>query len=159
MSFFDSKSLKLSFGLLYKLVFVVAIVIVIKMMYDANTRSAGSMGTTESFYNILPTELIDSEYHNINEDPLDYKKNLRVGDLYGVDLNCNNVNPKDLFMWIRNKNPHLLHQYVYLYDPSINIENPIDAPRVLKMLMRNLPMQHPFIPIIRKCFPYRVRIS
>ena len=144
-----------NFDLLYKLVFVVAISIVIKIMYDKLT----SQGTQESFYNILPTELIDSQYHNINEDPWDYKHNLRVGDLNGVDLNCNNVTNADLVMWIKDNNPHLLHQYVYLYDPSVNIRNPIHAPRVLKMLLRNLPTQHPFLPIIRKCFPYRVRVS
>ena len=150
MSFFG----KSKFDLLYKFVFVAAIVIVIKMMYDKYNSDS-----RESFYNILPTELIDGKYYNINEDPWDYKHNLRVGDLHGVDLNCNNVSQTDLLMWIKNNNPHLLHQYVYLYDPSIDIHNPVYAPRVLKMLLRNLPTQHPFMPIIRKCFPYRVRVS
>ena len=126
-------------------------------MYDKFTSQ--TLRTSESFYNILPTELIDSQYKNINEDPFDYQNNLRVGDIYGVDLNCNNVTSPELMAWIQNNNPHLLHQYVYLYDPSIDIHNPIHAPRVLKMLLRNLPAQHPFLPIIRKCFPYRVRVS
>ena len=143
----------LNFDLLYKLVFVVAIAIVLKIMYDK------IFITQESFYNILPTELIDGNYHNINEDPWDYKSNLRVGDLNGVDLNCNNVTNTDIVTWIKENNPNLLHEYVYLYDPSVNIRNPIHAPRVLKMLLRNLPTQHPFLPIIRKCFPYSVRIS
>lgn len=137
---------------LYKIIFALAVIIILKIVYDL-------FQSKESFYNILPTELIDSQYQNINEDPFDYKHNLRVGDTRGVDLNCNNVSSEDLMMWIKNNNPHLLHQYVYLYDPSIDINNPIYAPRVLKMLLRNLPTQHPFLPIIRKCFPYRVRIS
>lgn len=139
---------------LYKLVFAVAIVAVFKIGYDKLNDTK-----KESFYNIIPTELIDSHYNNINQDPFDYNLNLRVGDLRGVDLNCNNVTDSDLINWIKDNNPHLLHQYVYLYDPSINIHNPIHAPRVLKMLLRNLPTQHPYMPIIRKCFPYRVRIS
>lgn len=140
---------------LYKLVTIAAFVIVAKIVYDKYYTS----DTSESFYNILPTELIDKQYYNINEDPFDYKHHLRVGDLYGVDLNCNNVTSADLLMWIQNNNPHLLHQYVYLYDPSIDIHNPVHAPRVLKMLLRNLPTQHPFMPIIRKCFPFKVRVS
>lgn len=146
---------KSNFELLYKIVFAAAIIVVVKIMYDKFT----STSVTEPFYNILPTELIDGQYQNINEDPLDYKLNLRVGDTHGVDLNCNNVTSPELMEWIKNNNPHLLHQYVYLYDPSIDIHNPIHAPRVLKMLLRNLPAQHPFLPIIRKCFPYRVRVS
>ena len=67
-------------------------------------------GILEGFYNITPTELIDPDYHNINQDPFDYKHHLRVGDLRGVDLNCNNVTVPELFAWIKNNNPHLLHQ-------------------------------------------------
>ncbi len=113
----------------------------------------------ENFYNILPTELIDSRYYNINQDPFDYKHHLRVGDIFGTDMNCNNVNIPDLLNWIKNNDPHTLHQYVYLYDPSVNIKNPIHTPRILKMLLRNLPEQHKYIPIIRKCMYKQVRIS
>jgi len=143
-----------NFESVYRLVFLAAIAIVVKMAYDKFVKK-----NSESFYNIVPTELIDPQYHNINDDPFDYKGNLRVGDVYGVDLNCNNVTSKDLIAWINNNHPDVLHKYVYIYDPSIEIHNPIYAPRVLKMLLRNLPTQHPFIPIIRKCFPYTVRIS
>lgn len=113
----------------------------------------------ESFYNIYPTELIDNGYTNINNDPFDYNSKLRVGDLHGVDLNCNNVIIPDLLEWIKNNKSNVLYEYVYRYDPSIDISNPIHTPRILKMLMKNLPGQHPILPIIRKCFPYRVRIS
>lgn len=134
-----------------KVIILLFVIIILKMAYGKSIL--------EGFYNIVPTELLDDEYYNINQDPYDYKNNLRVGDLRGVDLNCNNVSVCDLVSWIKDNNPHLLHQYVYKYDPSIDIMNPIFAPRVLKMLLMNVPIQHPFMPIIRKCFPYQVRIS
>ena len=124
---------------------------------------AHSTGVLEKFYNIVPTEVIDPEFLNPNLDPWAYTvpgmdTYERVGDLYGVDLNCNNVSVPDLIAWIANNNPHLLHQYVLRWDPSINIYNPNDAPRVLKGLLRNLPEQHKFLPIIRKCFPAQIRV-
>jgi hypothetical protein len=147
------KEYKVNFNMLtiQKIILLLLGFVMLKYIYDNSLL--------EGFYNITPTELIDPEYYNINQDPFDYKHHLCVGDLRGVDLNCNNVTVPDLFQWIKNNNPHLLHQYVYKYDPSINIENPIFAPRVLKMLLMNLPTQHPYIPIIRKCFPMKVRIS
>ena len=118
----------------------------------------------ERFYNVIPTRLIDAEYVDPSNDPWAYwdeasqRTYARVGDLAGVDLNCNNVTIVDLVHWIQENNPHLLHQYVYRFDPSINIYNPNHAPRVLKELLRNLPTQHKFIPIIRKCFPAHIRV-
>jgi len=121
----------------------------------------------EGFYNIVPTEVIDPEFVSPNLDPWAYtvqgthgwrETYERVGDLYGVDLNCNNVSVPDLVAWIANNNPHLLHQYVLRWDPSINIYNPNDSPRILKALLRNLPEQHKFLPIIRKCFPAQIRV-
>jgi hypothetical protein len=117
----------------------------------------------ESFYNIVPTEVIDPEFVSPNLDPWSYTTQSggtyqRVGDLYGVDLNCNNVTIPDLVGWIADNNPHLLHQYVLRYDPSINIYNPNHSPRILKGLLRNLPTQHKFLPIIRKCFPAHIRV-
>ena len=117
----------------------------------------------ENFYNIVPTEVLDPDFVSPNSDPWAYTWNGvgtvgRVGDLYGVDLNCNNVGVPDLVAWIANNNPHLLHQYVLRWDPSINIYNPNHAPRVLKGLLRNLPEQHKFLPIIRKCFPAHIRV-
>lgn len=147
---------------LFRVIFVIGIGYVLyNFASSSNSSNASNVLNTlkETFYNIYPTDLIDPVYNNINEDPWDYKKNLRVGDLRGVDLNCNNVDMYDILCWIKDNSPHLLHQYVYRFDPSINIYNPIYAPRVLKMLLRNLPDQHSYLPILRKCFPYRVRIS
>ena len=138
------------------LLFVIALYVGRVLYYKFDSNFFNSI---ENFYNIIPTELIDPEYYNINQDPFDYKKNLRVGDLRGVDLNCNNITIDDLVEWIRRNNPHLLHQYVYLYDPSINIYNPRFTPRVFKALLRNLPQKHPILRIVRKCFPRRVSIS
>lgn len=115
--------------------------------------------TVEKFYNILPTELIDKEYYNINEDPLNYYNKLRVGDPYGVDLMCNNVKMIDVLKWIQFNDENTLFQYVYKFDPSINVYNPIDTPRVLKLLLQNLPEQHPYLPIIKRCFPNKVVIA
>lgn len=117
----------------------------------------------ETFYNIVPTEVIDPDFVSPNLDPWAHTvphmgTYERVGDLYGVDLNCNNVSIPDLIGWIANNNPHLLHQYVLRFDPSINIYNPNHSPRVLKELLRNLPEQHKFLPIVRKCFPAHIRV-
>lgn len=111
------------------------------------------------FYNIRPTEHIDPEYRNINEDPWNYYNHQRVGDIHGVDLNCNNVHMYDLLRWIDQDDPHILYDYVYKYDPSISVFNPIHAPRVFKMLLRNLPQKHKYIPILRKCLYKPVRIA
>lgn len=117
----------------------------------------------EGFYNIVPTEIIDPDYVSPNRDPWAYTTQSgntyqRVGDLFGTDLNCNNVSIPDLVGWIADNNPHLLHQYVLKWDPSINIYNPNHSPRVLKGLLRNLPEQHKYLPIIRKCFPAHIRV-
>ena len=125
----------------------------------------------ESFRNILPTFVIDPEYVNINDNPHNYKNHMTVGDIMGVDLNCNNITTMDLLKLI-NDNHHALHnrrlhhnilvspstalhEFVYKYDPSINIYNPNHTPRVLKMLLRNLPELH---PIIQKCLHKQVRL-
>lgn len=140
--------------MLYKLLVILVIVFAIKSVQLWLFYS-----NKENFYNILPTELIDPDYYNINQDPLNYYNHLRVGDTHGVDLNCNNVNLTEILDWIKNNNPDVLYKYVYINDPSIDTENPIYAPRVLKMLLTYLPEQHPYIPILRKCFPYKVRIA
>jgi hypothetical protein len=111
------------------------------------------------FYNIRPTEQIDPTYYNYNEDPHNYYNHKRVGDIHGVDLNCNNVNLYDLLRWLDQDEPTLLYDYVYRYDPSINVFNPIHAPRIFKMLLRNLPQKHKYIPILRKCLYRDVRIA
>jgi hypothetical protein len=111
------------------------------------------------YYNITPTEIIDDDYFNINQDPNNYYFNMRVGDIHGVDLNCNNVNMYDLLRWIEQDDPNVLYNYVYKYDPSINIMNPIHSPRIFKMLLRNLPQKHKYIPILRKCLYKPVRIA
>lgn len=111
------------------------------------------------FYNIRPTESIDPDYININENPNNYYNYQAVGDIYGVDLNCNNVSMHDLLEWIRNDDPNVLYDYVYKYDPSIDILNPLQSPRVFKMLLRNLPQKHKYIPILKKCLYKSVRIA
>ncbi len=140
--------------MLYKLLVVLVIVFGIKSvqlwLYYSNR---------EKFVNIRPTELIDPDYYNINQDPLNYYNYLRVGDTHGVDLNCNNVRMKEIVDWIKNNDPATLYKCVYINDPSIDTDNPIYAPRVLKMLLTYLPEQHPYIPIVRKCFPSKVKIA
>lgn len=110
-------------------------------------------------YNIRPTESIDPDYININENPDNYYNFQSVGDVYGVDLNCNNVSMQDLLEWIRQDDPNVLYEFVYKYDPSVDILNPLQAPRVFKMLLRNLPQKHKYIPILTKCLYKPVRIA
>lgn len=148
---------------------LIVIFVIAKVICDfiilkfGNYHNIGDSDKKENFYNIYPTTLIDPDYYNINEDPLDYyfdgNSYLRVGDAYGVDMKCGNVTMEDLFEWLKNSNPHILHQYVYLYDPSINIYNPRYAPRVFRELLKNLPEKHPILRILRKCLPRPVRIA
>lgn len=141
-----------------KIMEMVILALIFIIMYDF-LFGEDADDVSEQFYNIRPTTLIDPMYHNINQDPFDHKTNLRVGDTYGVDLNCNNVTIEDLLAWIERNHPHILHQYVYLYDPSVNIYNPIHSPRVFKELLKNLPQKHPILRIVRKCFPRAIRVS
>lgn len=136
----------------------VVIIIVIVYALDVLCRVLGPwFETKEEFYNIYPTELIDPDYKNVNQDPFSHYENyLRVGDIKGINLNCNNITFKDLLQWVDEKD---LYNYVFRFDPSININDPTHASRVLKLLMKNIPIKHPLNPILKKCFPYRVRIS
>jgi hypothetical protein len=116
----------------------------------------------EAFYNVLPTELIDPQYLNLSEVNGYYDNS--TGQTFatvgggGVDLNCNAVETKAILNWIRWNDPDVLNRYVFRFDPSANIYNPDDAPRILKALLRNLPSQHKYIPILQNCFPITVRV-
>ena len=107
----------------------------------------------------MPTELIDYDFVSANNDPLNYDQFMRVGDTRGVDLNCNNVTMYNILHWIDGDDPNLLYQYVYRFDPSVNILNPINAPRVFKMLLRNLPQKHKYFSILRKCLYRPTRVA
>jgi hypothetical protein len=117
----------------------------------------------ERFANILPTGMIDQEFVSPNEDPLAYydassnQTYQRVGG-GGVDMNCNDVELRSIIHWIRWNDPAVLNRYVLRDDPSANIDNPNDAPRILKSLLRNLPSQHKYVPILQKCYPVNVRV-
>ncbi len=118
--------------------------------------------TKESFFNILPTELIDPQYYTLTEgggyfDRGSGQEYEQVG-LGGVDLNCNAVEIRSILHWIRWNDPDVLNRFVFRYDPSADIYNPDDAPRILKCLLRNLPSQHKYVPLIRNCFPVTVRV-
>jgi hypothetical protein len=114
--------------------------------------------SVDRFRNIRPTNIIDPEYHNLNEDPGNWLNWNRVGDTRGVDLNCNGVEIQDILEWIANDSIHVLYEYVYRYDPSISIDNPFHAPRILKLLLRNLPQKHPYRSILRRCYPNAVNV-
>lgn len=143
-------------SLSYKYILAIGIVVIfgLWLFFDSNSQKEHFI-----FNNIRPTEHIDPEYRNINQDPWNYFNHKRVGDIHGVDLNCNNVHMYDLLKWIDQDDPHILPEYVYKYDPSISVFNPIHAPRVFKMLLRNLPQKHKYIPILRKCLYKGVRIA
>lgn len=119
-------------------------------------------GNFEQFYNILPTEIIDTEYLNLNQGRAYFDaasgQSYQVVGKGGVDLNCNAVETRAILHWIRWNDPAVLNHYVFRFDPSANIDNPDDAPRILKMLLRNLPSQHKYVPILSNCFPTTVRV-
>ena len=132
-----------------KLIIFAIAIIVLYFLFNNNQLQ-------ESFYNIKPTEAIDASYYNYNQDLFNYKTHKRVGDLYGVDLNCNNVNAMDVLNWIQCDDPNILYECVYRYDPSVNISNPIHTPRIFRELLKNLPEKSKYLPIIRKCFPMQI---
>jgi len=112
------------------------------------------------FYNVRPLQDIDPEFINPNENPYNYYTFHTIGDAKGVDLNCNGVSKRTLMKWIAHESPDFLYEHVYRYDPSININNPIHAPRVLKMLLRNLPEDHQILrDILKDCRPVQVRVE
>jgi hypothetical protein len=115
-------------------------------------------GLVDRFRNIRPTNVIDPEYINLNEDPGNWVNWSRVGDTRGVDLNCNGVEKQDILKWIANDSIHVLYEYVYRYDPSVSIDNPLHTPRILKLLLRNLPEKHPSRAILRRCYPMAVNV-
>jgi hypothetical protein len=116
----------------------------------------------EHFANILPTSLIDPEYISPTAGAAYYDKasnqNYQIVGGGAVDLNCNNVELRSIIHWIRWNDPTVLNRYVLKYDPSANIDNPNDAPRILRSLLQNLPSQHKYLPILQKCYPVNVRV-
>jgi hypothetical protein len=115
-------------------------------------------GRLDHFRNILPTEIIDPNYTNLGNDPGNWFNWARVGDTRGVDLNCNAVEMQDVLKWINGDSPHLLYEYVYRYDPSVSIDNPLHTPRILKMLLKNLPQKHPYRGVFRRCYPNAINV-
>lgn len=138
---------------------IIAVGIFIAVAYQMYIKTMQSKEHFLFFSNVKPTEDIDPEYVNPNDDPNNYYNWMRVGDTLGVDLNCNNVTKCDLLKWIANDDPNILHEYVYRYDPSVDINNPLQAPRVFKMLLRNLPQKHRYLSILRKCLPRPVIVA
>lgn len=140
----------------------VAVAVAIVLLLLLFTRGGGR--AVENFYNVVPTEYIDPGFVSDSYDRwAHYAPGFgdtfkRVGDTYGVDLNCNNVTGDEVIEWIHNSCPQVLYEYVLRYDPSVDIQNPNHTPRALKALLRNLPENHKFLPIVRKCFPRQVRV-
>jgi hypothetical protein len=130
----------------------------------------------ESFYNIVPTENIDPEfrYPGIHEaEPVPFvtiprqgpQLFERVGDSAGVDAGCNNVSAREIINWIHREEPRLMYDCVLKYDPSVELGNPYHTPRVLRLLLQNLPsyanlskVYEKYLPVVRKCFPNDMRI-
>ena len=122
---------------------------------------------TENFYNIVPTGVIDPDFIP-NSQTLGYydfgtRQRYQIVDRGsvdrdGVDLNCNAVEISSILQWIRWNDPDVLNKYVLRFDPSADINNPNDAPRILKELLRNLPSQHKYVPLLRTCSPVAVRV-
>lgn len=133
-----------------------------------------SASKQESFYNIVPTENIDPEfrYPRIHEaEPVPFITRQgpqlfeRVGDSAGVDAGCNHVTACDIINWIHREEPRLMYDCVLKFDPSVELGNPYHTPRVLRLLLQNLPsyanlskVYEKYLPVVRKCFPNDMRI-
>ena len=118
------------------------------------TACAGLCLTNKSkdfFRNVLPLEVIDPLYYNNNNNPYNYYDNLAISNDYNVDLNCNQVSKRTLLQILKNVPDldYVLHEYVYRYDPSINVSDPSYTQRALRMLLLNLPEGHPLYEKIR----------
>ena len=134
--------------------FLIAILIGIAIYVNMNKKES-----FYNYYNIIPTEIIDENYFNPNNDPNNYYLHMRVGDTRGVDLNCNNVTMYNILHWIDGDDPNILYNYVYRFDPSINILTPLNAPRIFKLLLRKLPQKHKYTSILRKCLYKPTRVA
>lgn len=125
----------------------------------------------ESFFNIIPTEIIDPEYQyplvadyditNLPLQPQQYPKLYeRVGE---ADRNCQTVQMKDVLDWIARDEPRIIHECVLRFDPSVDITNPYHATRVLRLIMINLPTFSPqsaqkYLPVLSRCFPKQTQV-
>jgi hypothetical protein len=154
----------------YATFFIAAVVI---YFYVIQQISNWLKSRKENFYNVIPTEWIDPEYQNINNKPENYFESKKssissshtslqgwetIGDTRGPDMNCNYVTYSSLINWVLKHDPNILYDYVYIDDPSIEIMNPIHAPRVLKMLLRNLPGNHNIKKLVENCFKIPVGV-
>lgn len=134
----------------------IAIIIVLFWLYSRLPLGA------EMFRNILPTSDIDQQFISTTDGRAYFDE--ASGQSYqtinggGVDLNCNAVEQRALLSWIRWNDPSVLNHYVLRYDPSANIDNPNDTPRIFKALLKNLPSQHKYVPLLTKCLPGNIRV-
>lgn len=135
---------------------VIIIIAIIAWFVFANGTEG--FGTVYWQNNIKPTFEIDPEYYNINDSQYNYYDKLTVGDPHSPAIGCSNVTTHDLIKWLHDRNPHVLYQYVYLNDPSIDINNPTHAPRVLRMLLRNASHLNPIREVLNKCYPLKIKI-
>lgn len=135
----------------------------------------------ESFYNVIPTNIIDPEYVDLTNEtalfvPASSSSSSSLESvlyhLSGQDdqtnLNCGGVTSCDIVSWIANDKPlgdRLLNELVLRFDPSADPLNPNHAPRILRLLMMNLPSYacrttaNRYLPIIQKCYPKLVEVA
>jgi hypothetical protein len=146
------------------LVVIVAFVgLVLHRFYNPDNRR-------ESFFNILPTNVIDPEYVDLTNETALFVQPAGLFSTYcnnndQVDMSCHGVTSENIVSWIANDNPRLLNELVLRFDPSADVMNPNHAPRILRLLMMNLPSYpcrttaNKYLPIIIKCFPKLVQTA
>lgn len=159
----------------YNSLFIIVVVVVVVAIIALFNKSY-----CEGFYNIVPTELIDPQYyydriqiHNNEQITNSQITNSQIPDeQIHDDLNCNNVRAQDIITCLGKSDPRILYEYVYRYDPSISLCDPVDAPRVLKQLLRNmpaipcsfnnknkLPFVNPCLQVLKRCPIEQIQIS
>lgn len=153
----------------YNSLFIIVVVVVVAIIALFNKSYC------EGFYNIVPTELIDPQYYY---DRIQIHNNEQItnsqihNEQPNYDLNCNNVRAQDIITCLGKSDPRILYEYVYRYDPSISLYDPVDAPRVLKQLLRNmpaipcsfnnknkLPFVNPCLQVLKRCPIEQIQIS
>jgi hypothetical protein len=130
--------------------------------------------TTETFFNVIPTNVIDPEFIDLNNENAAFasRGSLASAALYHIsgqsNPDCSGVTPCNIVSWIANDYPlgnRMLNELVLRFDPSADPMNPNHATRILRLLFMHLPSYacsttaKKYLPIIQKCYPMLTQVA
>lgn len=124
--------------------------------------------TTERFFNVIPTNVIDPEFIDLNNENASFVSRALYHLSGQSNPDCTGVTPCNIVSWIANDYPlgnRLLNELVLRFDPSADPMNPNHATRILRLLFMHLPSYacsttaKKYLPIIQKCYPMLTQVA